>query len=370
LLVAPPAADAGPKQPKTRLAQKKVKKVKRGKKGAAKRKVAVRKGSTPHRLKVSVAPLKGKNAKVGHAPFEMGECNLCHKSNDKKNPGKLNAPVNELCSECHDDMLALQYKHKATAVSCTNCHNPHNGTRKAMLVKEPGKLCLSCHKKIKKLVKAAKVQHGALTEGKKCLNCHNAHSTNVEHLLVELPMNLCISCHSKDTLKDESGRKLTNFKTLLSENPVQHAPVEAGDCSACHRPHGSSNFRLLESEYPPEFYAGWKTDNYAICFQCHEEAAFEKERTTSVTQFRDGKRNLHFLHVNKETRGRTCRACHEVHAAKQQGNVRDGVPYGKKGWVLTLNYKRSKSGGSCEKTCHQKKSYRHTGKPVKAAKTR
>jgi len=39
--------------------------------------------------------------------------------------------------------------------------------------------------------------------------------------------------------------------------------------------------------------------------------------TRTLTNFRDGARNLHFLHVNKAVRGRTCRACHEVHASKQ-----------------------------------------------------
>ena len=45
---------------------------------------------------------------------------------------------------------------------------------------------------------------------------------------------------------------------------------------------------------------------------------------------------LSFLHVNKASRGRTCRACHEVHAAEQAHIVRDGVPYGSKGWVLPI----------------------------------
>jgi hypothetical protein len=61
--------------------------------------------------------------------------------------------------------------------------------------------------------------------------------------------------------------------------------------------------------------------------------------------------------VNKADRGRTCRACHEVHAAKQKHQLRDGVPYGSKGWVLKLNYAKTANGGSCEKTCHESRSY-------------
>jgi hypothetical protein len=87
--------------------------------------------------------------------------------------------------------------------------------------------------------------------------------------------------------------------------------------------------------------------------------------TTTLTQFRDGRRNLHYVHINKSERGRTCRACHEVHASKQPHQLRDGVPYGSKGWLLKLNYTKSPTGGSCEKTCHGTYTYNNSGKPSK-----
>jgi hypothetical protein len=63
------------------------------------------------------------------------------------------------------------------------------------------------------------------------------------------------------------------------------------------------------------------------------------------------------VHVNKADRGRTCRACHEVHASKQAHHIRDSVPYGAKGWALKINYTKTPTGGSCAKTCHDTKSY-------------
>jgi hypothetical protein len=60
--------------------------------------------------------------------------------------------------------------------------------------------------------------------------------------------------------------------------------------------------------------------------------------------------------VHKE-RGRTCRACHEVHASKQDHHIREGVPYGPKAWVLKINYTKLPNGGSCAKTCHETKTY-------------
>ena len=66
------------------------------------------------------------------------------------------------------------------------------------------------------------------------------------------------------------------------------------------------------------------------------------------------------MHVHKTSRGRTCRACHEVHAASQVHLIRDGVPYGSRGWVLKLNYTRTPTGGFCARTCHKKLSYDNT----------
>ncbi len=81
------------------------------------------------------------------------------------------------------------------------------------------------------------------------------------------------------------------------------------------------------------------------------------EQTTTLTNFRDGSRNLHYVHVHNTDRGRTCRACHEVHAAKQPHRIREGVPYGTAGWVLKINYTKTPTGGTCTKTCHETKTY-------------
>lgn len=297
---------------------------------------------------------------ASHAPFGDGDCSLCHKNKDAKDPGPITAPVNELCLGCHEDyqeVMARKFSHLAAKESCVNCHNPHNAKRAKLLVEETGALCLSCHETIKVLVGKAKVKHEALTLEAGCLNCHNPHGASVEHLLTRLPFDLCVNCHGKDGLKDDQGRQLTNFKTLLATNKEHHGPVSSKDCSACHQPHGGDNFRLLTKEYPPQFYSPYDPKLYALCFDCHEETILTEPQTTTLTLFRNGSTNLHYLHVNKAERGRTCRACHEVHASKQKHQIRDAVPYGSKGWLLKLNYTQLPDGGSCAKTCHGEKTY-------------
>ena len=310
-----------------------------------------------------VAPIPPSDKVVSyHAPYDAGDCSICHQNNDAQNPGPVKGKVNELCMGCHDDFretLARKYAHPPSQQSCVNCHNPHDSTQPKLLLEESGTLCLSCHQKIKDAA-AQPVKHDALTQGGKCVNCHNPHGANVEHLLVQLPMQLCLQCHGKDDVADHEGKKLTNITKLLADNPHQHGPVAAQDCTACHMPHGGTNFRLLTNAYPPAFYSAYDSRNYALCFGCHDETAFTQPKTEELTQFRDGSKNLHYIHVNRSTTGRTCRACHDVHASVQEHQIRDAVPYGPNRWMLKINFTKTENGGSCAKTCHSTRSYDHS----------
>lgn len=311
----------------------------------------------------SVAPLT-KGIKWSHAPFEMGECSVCHQGSDPKNPGPINGEVNAQCLQCHEQigeiMASRKFVHGAAKQKCTLCHNPHNAGERMLLHVDYAGMCINCHQDIGKIATESPVKHAAITDEKACGNCHNPHATDVEKLLLALPYDLCVGCHSKDDMKDDAGKVLTNFTALLKKNPVHHAPVEGKDCSACHMTHGGPNFRLLVEAYPEKFYAPYDPANYALCYKCHNDQIMAKPETTTLTAFRDGSRNLHYLHVHKDTNGRTCRACHEVHAAEQPHQIRDGVPYGKSGWVLKINYEQKHDGGLCAKTCHTAKGYKNT----------
>jgi len=313
-----------------------------------------------------VAPLpKGATIVWSHAPYGMGECGICHVRDDPADPGPITTQnVTELCFGCHEElqdaMAKSRYSHAAVEDSCTNCHNPHNSAYKKLLIAEPPSLCAQCHQDIWDEATKAPVQHRAVRDGKSCLNCHSPHASNVDSLLLDLPYNLCVTCHGKDGVKDEQGKTLTNIAALLASNPVIHGPVADKDCSACHTPHGGKYFRLLTTEYPATFYSPFDPKSYALCFTCHNSEIVAVERTTTLTGFRDGNRNLHYVHVNKKERGRTCRACHEVHAAPQPHLIRNGVPYGKSGWILKINYTPLPNGGRCEKTCHGAFTYDRT----------
>ncbi len=305
-----------------------------------------------------------------HAPYEVGDCAICHESSDPESPGDIIDSVNELCYGCHEDIQVMMNEwetlHFVAEDSCSNCHNPHNAGYRNLLIEEATSLCVSCHDDIGSLATESEVTHDAVTDGSACMGCHNPHASHVEKLLLQLPFDLCDSCHNTDDLLDDRGRPLTNISKLISENPELHGPVAAKDCSACHLPHGGDNFRLLVNEYPEKFYAPYDPENYALCFSCHDSQMAADPMSTTLTEFRDGDRNLHYLHVNKTPSGRTCRACHEVHAAEQAHIIRDGVPYGSRGWVLKINYEKLPNGGQCEKTCHATRAYDRTKTVVDA----
>jgi predicted CXXCH cytochrome family protein len=321
----------------------------------------------------ALKPLPKADGKYAMAPFQAGQCGVCHVS--AKGGGTLRQASNDLCFTCHDDVrevMGRRYKHVSAKDSCTDCHNPHNAREPALLHVDMVTLCTKCHVGIRAQVMAGKVKHGAITKDKKCSNCHNPHAANIEKLLIALPFNLCVNCHSKDGMASTDGQPMTNYRKLLDENKVWHNPVKAKDCSACHRTHGGENFRLLVAPYPEKFYASYEKKTYALCYGCHNDKVVSAAETTTLTAFRDGSKNLHFTHVARE-RGRTCRACHEVHAAKQEKRIRDAVPYGPTGWQLNIGFTKTATGGSCTKTCHDTKTYNNkimtSASPVRPAST-
>ena len=173
-------------------------------------------------------------------------------------------------------------------------------------------------------------------------------------------MDVCLTCHDKPL--DTPSGKILDMKTYLAKNQDWHGPIKQKDCSACHNTHGSDNFRILRKYFPPVFYAPFDLKNYELCFSCHEKTLVLDAKTTTLTGFRNGDKNLHFVHVNKTIKGRTCRACHDVHATNNPKHIRDAVPFG--AWGLPVGFQKAANGGSCQPGCHQKFEYNRI-KPVK-----
>ncbi len=237
---------------------------------------------------------------------------------------------------------------------CAMCHNPHQSDFPKMLNAAGNAVCYICHTDKAETFKGKKFMHNPVKE--QCTGCHNPHVSDYVKQLVKQPVDTCMMCHDKPL--DTPGGRIINMKEYLARNREYHSPIQQNDCSACHNTHGSDNFRILRKYFPQAFYASFDPKNYELCFNCHEKTLVLDPKTTTLTGFRNGDQNLHFVHVNKEVKGRTCRACHDAHATNNPKHIRDAVPFG--AWGLPVGFVKTEDGGSCLPGCHQKFEYRRT----------
>ncbi len=257
-----------------------------------------------------------------HGPVAVGDCVACHKPHSSPNEFLLIAPPKKgaVCFECHKERLkefTRKMVHKPVAEDCNKCHDPHGSDYKAQLLQPQPKLCQECHKKLHSEVfqdiAKAKYTHKPVSEGH-CTSCHTPHSSNFRSQLKNKLPDLCFSCH-------------VDLGEYVKECKYYHGPVREGDCDACHKPHGSLYTKLLNKYFPPEFYTPYSEDKYSLCFECHNKDIAKDQRTKTLTNFRNGDENLHYLHVHRR-KGRSCKACHDPHASVQPKHIRTEVPFG------------------------------------------
>ncbi len=296
-----------------------------------------------------------------HEPVADGACILCHEPHSSWIPELVVARGRKLCMPCHQDSIQAdsqaRHVHPPLEDQCVQCHDPHSSDWPSQILDEPRKLCVSCHEEIEQLIAASPIVHSPVNQEQQCQNCHHGHGSMLPKLLKKSALDTCLTCHDRQiTLKD--GRKTEDMVALLKENPNHHGPIRQADCSACHEPHGSSLFSLLKQAYPELFYAPFDPNIYKLCFGCHREELVSSQDGVGVTQFRDGQLNLHYVHVSRESRGRTCRACHAVHASKNYAHISESVPYGQ--WQYRLNFEQKENGGGCNSACHKAREYDRT----------
>ncbi len=300
----------------------------------------------------------GQNVKFAHGPVAVGECTMCHDSHSADHEGLLLDEATNLCFSCHvvtkEELGRFEFVHEPATNDCVGCHDAHGADNAKMVKADAPELCYACHEDIRKVAETSTHQHSAVTQKDGCLHCHTPHASTVQFLLGGEPMTLCSSCHD-EPVKTKTEEVINSFKAEVAGKKFLHGPVAQKDCKGCHSTHGSEHFRLLAKDYPRLFYSPFDTDNYALCFSCHPESLVLTETTSELTDFRNGELNLHYVHVNKERRGRTCRSCHATHASDLPKHIRKSVPYGV--WDLPIQFAKTETGGSCAPGCHLPFSY-------------
>jgi predicted CXXCH cytochrome family protein len=144
-----------------------------------------------------------------------------------------------------------------------------------------GAACTACHDE----VTTRRVMHGPVAAGR-CSTCHVVGTVAGRRRVVlkagassRDTATLCITCHT------EIGDRL--------KQPHRHAPVAAGNCTACHDPHGSPfRFQLA-------------ADGNRACTTCHDDIA----------------QALAQAHVHAPA-AVSCQICHDAHAAEHPSQLR------------------------------------------------
>jgi predicted CXXCH cytochrome family protein len=243
---------------------------------------------------------------------------------------------------------------------CTRCHDPHSSDYRNVLRAPTDQLCFECHCDIKDAMAAATTPHGAVLADQSCANCHDPHAQDRPFMLRNELQKLCLNCHDKPQTAFD-GHTVPDMRPVLTNRRFLHGPVRVGQCDACHEVHGSSRARLLRKRFPEQFYEAFDLAEYELCFDCHSSALVLEKETTTLTNFRDGERNLHFVHVNRSDKGRTCRTCHEIHGSNLPRHIATAVPFEGGGWAMPIQFEQGDGGGSCSPGCHEPKKYRRAG---------
>lgn len=326
-----------------------------------------------------------------HPPVKAGLCFGCHVStSETKHTFDLAADGKFLCAQCHSTRDSLKVLHPPVSEGlCLECHDPHGSDNHARLRQPVFETCTRCHPSKRTQNEASATKHGALDpkqNPKVCVSCHDAHQSDHEKRLHNWPPEkVCLTCHDKP--QQAPDKELMNLKAWLDQHDggtMRHGPVREGRCPDCHEPHGTSEYRMLKGSYPAAPYTPFSAavDDYGICFRCHDTRLVQEkvlgEKPVSnadpavdlawsggdggvrlirggITGFRNGDENLHFRHVNKADKGRTCRFCHDVHASENPKHIRTTTFFGN--WEFLLNYKKTTTGGQCWPGCHAERRY-------------
>lgn len=245
-------------------------------------------------------------AKSAHNMVAAGECVKCHDPHASNNKYNLLSAGNELCFGCHKGMKetlsGLKFKHKPVEAACLNCHNPHASLSASLLKEEAPGLCVGCHKTESPVF--AQIHLNYPVAKSDCTSCHNPHGSNNTGIFYDsvhqpVTKKMCNNCHEESTSASPLNLKRAGSEIckgchfemmngMFAKNRI-HWPVLGKDgCLTCHRPHASSQGKLLASP------------TLKLCGTCHQDTI--KRQAASQTK-------------HPPVQEGNCGACHSPHSS-------------------------------------------------------
>jgi len=179
-----------------------------------------------------------------HDPYKNG-CADCH----EKSSGSVGV---EKCIECHSGVVEqMQRTHSHLAQkdgnSCVNCHSPHAGDEKRLLLMREKQVCAQCHRPSIDLYKNSPFRHASIDN---CTDCHHPHGGNDMAMLKGNGLEVCAICH------EDQG----SFTHPVGPEVPDPRTGRMMTCITCHNPMGTN--------YPDNLILDGKEK---LCVQCHKE---------------------------------------------------------------------------------------------------
>ena len=306
----------------------------------------------------SCHPVKDAGRIPTHSPYLEGQCLACHVDHQSAGQDLLREGGDALCRTCHADVETTNgaaLAHPPNSPPCLSCHAPHQ-SRNPGLTRgdEPLRQCAQCHEPFLSAAESLPYRHQHFDPRGQCGDCHYAHRRGAEKYLRESAAATCLTCHDLPMRAD--NRQIENVGESIRRSADVHMALKAPpSCPACHTPHGSEQPALLKAGYPAGSYQTYRTEDYALCWQCHSKKLAQSAQGAGATQFYNEEANLHRVHVAELRRGRACHLCHAAHASDAPHLLRKETAFGQ--WSAPLVYEPLVDGGRCQTPCHREREY-------------
>ena len=177
-----------------------------------------------------------------HWPGSMHEeedvaCASCHEVHAAHDPVLDKVAQQEKCFSCHprtrsETLRSSSHPMRFGEMTCTDCHNPHDGNNDFMLVNSNvNDTCYNCHAEKRGPLLW---EHAPVTED--CSLCHSAHGSNHAALLKQRSPLLCQQCHAS------SGHPSLAYTSESMDDNFQQRFLLGRSCGNCHaQVHGSNH---------------------------------------------------------------------------------------------------------------------------------
>lgn len=239
-----------------------------------------------------------------HQPFGDKACEVCHQPAQSGKVVLTQADGKALCVSCHEQqgkkIENAKVPHAGAQGDCTACHDPHAGRFRAFVRPDPVAACESCHPAQAELRRTKKALHPPVYS-LACSTCHAPHGGENEHLLYAKGNDLCLACHGRDGRELKAGPdgmiRIFDNKVAVPAMYVQHAEHLALDrngvghpgakhpaagaldpsdpqkqrtisCARCHLPHAGETKLLVTNTASPA----------PLCRQCHDSVQLGVKR--------------------------------------------------------------------------------------------